>query len=108
MIDFCGRGRVTIGLFFVTRKNAKLRFIADACSANALFRRPPRTVLGSMESWARISLAGRDGSSVSASTLFVVQEDVRDYLFRLVMPEGLRLFCLPHISVDLLTMVFFL
>ena len=54
VIDFCGRGRVTIGLYFVPRKNGKLRFIADARRANALFRRPPRTVLGSMESWSRI------------------------------------------------------
>ena len=96
-------------VFFVTKKNGKLRFIAVARRANVLFRRPPRTVVGSMRSWSRISLAGRDGSSASASTLFVAQEDVRDYFFRLAMPEGLRdLFCLPHISADLLTKAFLL
>ena len=92
----------------MTRKNGKFRFIADASRATALFRRPPRTVLGSMESWARISLAGRNGPSFSASTLFVAQQHVR-FFFRLVMPEGLPdLFCLPHISVALLTKAFLL
>ena len=77
VIVFCGRGWATIGLFFVT-KNGKLRFIADAHRANAMFCRPPRAVLGSMESWARISVAWRDGSSVIGSALFFAQEDVRD------------------------------
>ena len=107
VVDFCARGRVTIGLFFVTKKNGKLRFIADARRSNALFRRPPRTVLGSMESWGRITLSGRDRKTLSSSTLFVAQEDVRDYFFRLRMPEGLKdFFCLPHVSVALLVDAF--
>ena len=80
VIDSCGRGRVTIGLTFVTKSNGKFRFIADARRANgranALFRRTPRALLGSMESWARISLAGRDGAQTSGSTLLVAQEDL--------------------------------
>ena len=61
VIDFTTTGRVVVGLFFVSKKNGSLRFICDARRSNALFRRPPRTVLGRMESWARISLGKKPG-----------------------------------------------
>ena len=102
VIDFTTSGRVVVGLFFVSKKNGSLRFICDARRSNALFRRPPRTVLGSMESWARISLGARQEDS-----LYVAQEDVKDYFFRLIMPEALRdFFCLPALSTGVLLKAF--
>ena len=89
VVDFTATGRVTVGLFFVSKENKSLRFICDARRSNALFRRPPRTVLGSMESWSRIHLE-------AGQNLYVAQEDVKDYFFRWSMPRALReFFCLP-------------
>ncbi len=52
------------GVFFVLKKSVpgkprRLRMILDCRNANLLFRHPPRTVLGSVESLGRVRIPGR-------------------------------------------------
>ena len=57
LIGFTSTPKVLIGALFVKKKNSSLRLGIDARKANKLLRRPPSTVLGTMESWG----AGRVG-----------------------------------------------
>ena len=88
--------RVQIGAFFVTKKNGKQRLIIDCRRTNLLFKTPPNTLMGTMETWGRIEVAeDRD--------LFIAQEDVKDYFYRLGIPDKMgEYFCLPAIDPHLL------
>ena len=96
LVDFTVRPRVQVGAFVVTKKGEKQRLIVDARRTNKLFRTPPSTQLGSMDSWARIECE-------SGSELFMAQEDVRDYFYRLRIDKELgEYFCFPKIDPVLL------
>ena len=96
LVSFTTSPRVQVGAFVVTKKGEKQRLIIDARRANKLFRSPPTTVLGSMDSWARL---GCD----AGSDLFVAQEDVKDYFYRLRIPKDLgEFFALPKVDPALL------
>ena len=56
------------GFFFVLRKGGRLRMICDCRRANARFVKPERTVLGSVESWAKVRIP-------RGSDMFVAQEE---------------------------------
>ena len=96
LIRFTISPRVQIGAFFVTKKNGKQRLIIDCRRTNLLFKTPPNTLMGTMETWGRIEVAeDRD--------LFIAQEDVKDYFYRLGIPERMsEYFCLPAIVPHLL------
>ena len=96
LVDFTVRPRVQVGAFVVTKKGEKQRLIVDARRTNKFFRTPPSTQLGSMDSWARIECE-------SGSELFMAQEDVRDYFYRLRIDKELgEYFCFPKIDPVLL------
>ena len=96
LVGFTTHPRVQVGAFVVTKKAQKQRLIVDARRTNKLFRKPPSTRLGSMDSWARIELEGENG-------LFMAQEDVRDYFYRLRIDKDLgEYFCFPKIDPLLL------
>ena len=84
--------RVQIGAFMVNKKNNKQRLVIDARRANRLFRSPPTTVLGSVEAWSRLEV--QDHQDV-----FMAQEDVKDFFYRLSIDRDLsEFFCLPAID----------
>ena len=60
----------------MTKKNNKQRLIIDARRTNILFRTPPSTLLGSVDTWTRLEVP-RDAD------VFIAQEDVKDYFYRL-------------------------
>ena len=96
LLGFTQQPRVQVGLFFVTKKGGKQRLIVDARRSNKLFRTPPSTILGSIDSWSRLELENDED-------LFIAQEDVKDYFYRLGISEDLgKFFALPPIDPDLL------
>ena len=93
--------RSQVGIFMVSKKSGKQRLIIDARRTNRLFREPPTTVLGSVETWSRIEVAR--GSSSMSSELFVAQEDVKDFFYRLKITRKLgEYFSLPVVDGKLL------
>ena len=97
LVKFTHRPKVIIGAFVVLKKNGKQRLVIDARPSNRLFRQPPTTLLGSMETWARVEL-GED------SEMFVAQEDVKDYFYRLAISRELgEYFAFPKICVERLS-----
>lgn len=96
LIGFTTNPRVQVGAFFVTKKNNKQRLIVDARKTNRLFRTPPSTAMGSMECWGRLELSQKDD-------LFIAQEDVKDFFYRLGIQKGLgEFFSFPAIDPFLL------
>lgn len=92
LIRYTIRLRVQVGAFVVTKKQGKQRLIIDARRANKLFRTPPSTILGSVDSWSRLEVAENH-------EVFLAQEDVKDYFYRLGIGEELsRFFALPEID----------
>jgi hypothetical protein len=49
IVEFTCFPKCEVGAFFVSKKSGRLRLILDARRANVLFRKPPSTLLGSME-----------------------------------------------------------
>ena len=93
LIGFTVNPRVQVGAFVVTKKGNKQRLIIDARRTNKLFRTPPTTVLGSLDAWGRLEVC--DGSS----NLFMAQEDVKDFFYRLGIGKKLgEFFCLPKVD----------
>ena len=85
LVSFTTSPRVQVGPFVITKKGEKQRLIIDARRTNKrnkLFRTPPTTVLGSMDSWTRI---GCDPESVA-------QEDLKGYFYRLKIHKKLAEF----------------
>ena len=96
LVGFTTRPRSQVGLFFVSKKSGKLRMIIDARRTNKLFRKPPSTQLGSTDAWCRAEVAEQ-------GELFFAQEDVKDFFYRLRIPQALgEYFCLPLVDPILL------
>ena len=92
LIRYTTSPRVQVGAFVVTKKQGKQRLIIDARRANKLFRTPPSTILGSVDSWSRLEVEEHH-------EIFLAQEDVKDYFYRLGIGEELsRFFALPEID----------
>ena len=67
--------------------------IIDARRTNKLFRKPPTTILGSVDALSRLEIEGED------THVFMAQEDVKDYFYRLSIDRGLgEYFCLPMVD----------
>ena len=98
LLYFTDKPRVQVGVFCVTKKQRQ-RLIIDARRANRLFRTPPSTCLGSVESWTRLEVEG-------GGPLFMAQEDVKDYFYRLGISKELgEYFSLPAIDPAVLQAV---
>ncbi len=109
-------------MLFVAKQYGKLRLILDCRRTNLLFRSPPRTVLGSIESWSRVRLGEKTSTNLEPEcpgtevhekgappdgTMFVSQEDVRDCFYRLgIDPELGAYFGLPEADPIVLKEVF--
>ena len=94
VLGFTGTPRVVIGCFFVKKKIMKLIIIIDARRADRLFRRPPRTRLGSSKCWSRDDLEDGD--------LFIAQ-DVEDCFHWMGIDMALgEHFGLPAVDAGLL------
>ncbi|CAE7560259.1 UPF1 [Symbiodinium sp. CCMP2592] len=96
LVGFTAKPKSQVGVFVVTKKNQKQRLILDARRTNKLFRTPPTTRLGSMDSWARVGIGEGD-------QMFVSQEDVKDFFYRLGIGQDLgEYFSLPPIDAKML------
>ncbi|CAE7299586.1 UPF1 [Symbiodinium sp. CCMP2592] len=96
LVGFTVTPRVQVGAFVVTKKGDRQRLIVDARRTNRLFRTPPSTNLGSIESWARLECS-------QGETLFMAQEDVKDFFYRLRIDQKLgEYFALPMVDPLLL------
>ena len=97
LIRFDLLARSVVGFFFVRKKTAgSLGLVIDCRRSNILFRPPPWTPLGSLESLCRVwRRGGREG--------FIAQEDIRNYFYRLQLDARLSIFfSLPAINVGVL------
>ena len=100
MLDLEDTCRVQIAVFFVTKKDGRLRIIIDARRAKRVFRPPPACEMGSAECWTRVEAPGVD-------PLYIALEDVKDFFYRLLMPIALRqYFGLPPLDASLLRRAF--
>ena len=88
VIRFTETPRVSLGVFFVSKKSGKLRMIFDARRSNLLFKSPPRTTLGSIEALSRLDLTPAEPGG-SADRFLVAQEDVRDIFYRAFLEIGI-------------------
>jgi len=96
LLAFTVNPKIQIGCFFVTKKGGKLRLVVDARRANRYFKKPPSTLLGSMETWGRLELP-------EEGDLFIAQEDVKDFFYRLGISKELgEYFSLPEIQPRML------
>ena len=96
LVGFTAKPRAQVGVFVVTKKAQKQRLILDARRTNKLFRSPPTTRLGSMDSWTRLGIS-------EGEQMFVAQEDVKDFFYRLGIKKDLgEYFCLPCVNPVLL------
>lgn len=96
LLGFTITPKVQIGAFFVSKKNQKQRLVVDARRANRLFRTPPTTALGSVDCWSRLEVE-------QPNRLFIAQEDVKDYFYRLGISKELgEYFSLPAIDLHAL------
>ena len=96
LVSFTQTPRVQIGAFFVSKKGDKQRLVIDARRANRLFRTPPSTALGSIDCWSRLEVS-------QPNQLFIAQEDVKDYFYRLRITKELgEYFALPQVDVQAL------
>ena len=96
LVGFTTSPKSQVGLFFVSKKNGKLRMIIDARRTNSVFRKPPSTQLGSADSWGRAEVE-------KPGPLFFAQEDVRDFFYRLRIHKALgEFFSLPAVDPMLL------
>lgn len=93
LINFTVNPRVQVGAFVVTKKGGKQRLIIDARRTNKLFQKPPTTVLGSVDAMSRLEVEDED------THVFMAQEDVKDYFYRLSIDRQLgEYFCLPMVD----------
>ena len=82
------------GLFFVSKKDRRLRMILDARPANDLFRSPPCSEYSSGSSFASLRVP-------RGEKLYGAQYDVRDFFYRLRVPIPLsKYFGLPTVRRD--------
>ena len=92
LVGFTSSPRVQVGIFFVSKKNGKLRMIIDARRTNKLFRKPPSTMLGSSDCWGRTEVSEK-------GPIFFAQEDVKDFFYRLGISKRLgEFFSLPKVD----------
>ena len=95
LLGFTTQPKVQVGLFCVSKKAGKQRLIVDARRANKIFKKPPSTVLGSVEAWGRLEC--------EEDELFIAQEDVKDFFYRLQIPKDLgEFFAFPPIDACML------
>jgi len=94
VVGFTTTTRCQAGVFFVSKKNDRLRVIVDARRTNSLCRRPPRTRLGSIEALCQVELDVGDGE-----VMWVAQQDVKDYFYRLGISRNIgEWFALPEVD----------
>ena len=94
-MGFTDSPKVQVGCFVVTKKGDKQRLIIDARRTNAIFRQPPRTLLGSVECWGQVEARSRP--------IFIAQKDVKDYFYHLGISKELgEYFALLEVDVGLL------
>ena len=86
----------SVGIFFVPKKNGKLRLILDARRCNQYFRRPPtgnNTSLSCLSSLSNVRVDPKQ-------KLYLSQYDVKDFFYRLKLPKGLCKYCgLPQLTL---------
>jgi hypothetical protein len=86
--------KVEVGIFFVKKKNGKLRLILDARKSNVYFRRPPSRNNSSLAALGNVRVHQGD-------KLYASQYDVKDFFYRLAIPWELsKHFGLPALSWD--------
>lgn len=92
IIDFSLQpARENISIFFVTKKNGRLRMIVDARRSNAHFTEPDHVDLCTGDGLGMLEIG-------EGETLTIATADLKDAFYHLSLPEELRpLFCLPPV-----------
>ena len=94
VLKFSNWVKVEVGIFFVLKKNGKLRLILDARKSNLFFRRPPTGDNSSLSALGGIRIP-------KGKTLYAAQYDVKDFFYRLSIGWDLaQHFGLPSLSWD--------
>ena len=92
VVRFAASCKITNGMFFVLKKNGKLRLILDARMANAHFRKAPGGNNASAACFGELRVP-------RGKKLWSSQYDVRDFFYRLgISPELSEYFGLPGVS----------
>ena len=87
-----GRYEHTVGVFFVPKKNGRLRLILDTRKANTYFRKPRSSRLPTPAAWTSVEVKSED-------VLYTACGDVADAFHRMELPSHLRkYFRLPAIK----------
>ena len=80
-----------VGVFFVTKKNGKIRIIFDTRIANCFFKAPPKTRLPTAAAWSAVE--------APASGAFVATADLECAFYHMKLPSGMEeYFSLPAID----------
>ncbi len=88
LLRFDVKTRSQVGFFCVTKKRkGSLRLVIDARRVNRLFKKAPWCPLGSIESLCRVRIPKDE-------TLFIAQEDVKDFFYRFGIDKDLSQFLL--------------
>jgi len=95
-----------VGVFFVKKKNGRLRMVIDARASNVHFVSPPGVDLATSDALGRIELVvgpgadvGADMGAVPAGQVHIGTTDIKDCFYRMRLPDGLcDYFCLPGVS----------
>ena len=98
MLEWRLGGESLLGIFFVPKKNGKLRIILDTRDVNGFFSRPPSTRLpsaaafSSLETWPLVEDTGEK------KPIFFSSGDIMDCFYHCGVPPGLeQWFSLPAI-----------
>ena len=101
MIDYTTTCYCELGVFFVWKKNGKIRLILDCRRANILFLEPPGVDLVTSEGLSRIEVEnenGDDSDLMAALRVFLGSADVADCFHRMRLKGKIRrYFCWPPI-----------
>ena len=90
LIDYIHDSTAYMGVFFVRKKNGKLRIILDTRIVNCLFQDPPKVRLPSSAAFAAVESR--------AETLYFAGGDIDNAFYRIAAPKCvLPYFTLPHI-----------
>jgi hypothetical protein len=83
-----------VGLFFVKKKNGKIRLVIDCRATNRRFKRCPYLPMGTGASWTELVIDPHVDAYFSSS-------DIKDYFYECEIPDKLRpYFALPDIPIS--------
>ena len=83
LLTFRSRQSTSVGVFFVRKRNGKLRLILDTRLVNTAFRDPPYVSLPTAAAFSRVEVE-------AGQVVYMAEADVADAFHRVRLPEGLE------------------